>query len=331
MTSEPPSALHDDAPADDGAHDDPSFRGYLDELASRPVSNSRIDRTRTRVLDTAERLTTWGPLGPIAETGWQVWRRDREIAGSVLAAALAYRIFIWLLPLALVLVAGLGLFGSADAANAVNDLGVSGFVAQSVSSSARSGSWVGRIAIIISGTGVFLYESYILLRTLRAISAFSWRIPVRAMRHAARQTGFFLGLSLMLLVGLTLTNKIAGLLFFPLGLIVAVASLLIVPGYVVMVSMVLLPHRATSWTAFVPGAILVYGTYALVHLLATLVVVPWVAHKQATYGVLGISAGVLFLMFVFGRVVELAFSLNAVLEEQRRASRARRNHSRSIA
>jgi uncharacterized BrkB/YihY/UPF0761 family membrane protein len=331
MTSEPPPALHDDAPPDDGAHDNPSLRGYLDELASRPIRDSRVDRARTRVLDTAERLTTWGPLGPIAESGWQVWRRDREIAGSVLAAALAYRIFIWLLPLALVLVAGLGFAGSSDASSAVNDLGVSGLVAQSVSSTAQSGNWFGRIALIISGTIVFLYESYVLLRTLRAISAFSWRIPVRPMRNPARQTLFFLGLSVVLLVVLALTNKIAGYLFFPLGLVIAVASLLVIPAYIVMVSMVLLPHRATSWTAFIPGAILVYATYALVHVLATLLVVPWVAHKQATYGVLGISAGLLFLMFVFGRVVELAFSMNAILEEQRRATRAPRTGGRSIA
>jgi uncharacterized BrkB/YihY/UPF0761 family membrane protein len=329
MTPDPPPALNDDAKPDDGLADYASFRGMLDELASRPVGESRIDRARRRAVDTAERLTTWGPLGPIAESGWQVWRRDREIAGSVLAAALAYRIFIWLLPLALVLVAGLGLFGSADAAHAVNDLGVSGVVASSVSQTAHTGSWFGRLALIVSGTVVFLYESYILLRTLRAIAAFSWRIPVRPMRRPAPQVLLFLGLSLALVVCLSLTNKIAGSLFFPLGLIVALLSLLVVPAYIVMVSMALLPHRATNWTAFVPGALLVYATYALVHLLATLIVVPWVAHKQATYGVLGTSAGLLFLMFVFGRVIELAFSLNAVLEEQRQEAVARRRRSRS--
>lgn len=330
MTPDPSPAPHDATPIEEEVHDFASFRGMLDELASRPVGNSRIDRARTRVVDTVERLTTWGPLGPIAEVGWQVWRRDRMIAGSVLAAALAYRIFIWLLPLALVLVAGLGLFGASDP-NAVKDLGVSGFVASSVSDTAHSGSWIGRVALVISGTVVFLYETYILLRTLRAISAFAWRFPVSPMRRPARQVLIFLGLSLALVVGLSLTNRIAGALAFPLGLAAALVSLLIVPAFIVAVSKLLLPHRAASWVAFVPGAILVYATYALVHLLATLIVVPWVAHKQATYGVLGISAGMLFLMFVFGRVIELAFSLNAVLEEQRLANVARRSDSRSPA
>jgi len=34
--------------------------------------------------------------------------RDGEVAGGILAGALAYRLFIWLLPLALIAVAGLG-------------------------------------------------------------------------------------------------------------------------------------------------------------------------------------------------------------------------------
>ncbi len=318
MSFEPPSAPTDD----DDAPRDISFRGYLDELSSRPVRDSRLDRARTKVLDSAERLTTWGPLGPIAETGWRVWRRDQEIAGSVLAAALAYRVFIWLLPLALVLVAGFGFTGTSFTSHALSDLGVTNYVSQSVSDTAHSGSWIGRVAIIVSGTIVFLYETYVLLRTLRAISAFSWHMRVRPMRKPHTQVLLFLGLSLALVVGLALTNKIAGALVFPLGLLLAIASLLIVPAYVVAISLMLLPNRAARWTAFIPGALLVYATYAVVHLLATLLVVPWVAHKQATYGVLGISAGLLFMMFVFGRVIELACSLNAVMDEQRKAAMA---------
>ena len=41
--------------------------------------------------------------------------RDGDIGGGIIAGALAYRLFIWLLPLALVAVAGLGI--AADAAD----------------------------------------------------------------------------------------------------------------------------------------------------------------------------------------------------------------------
>ncbi len=60
--------------------------------------------------------------------------RDVEVGGGIIAGALAYRFFIWLLPFALVLVAGLGI--TADAAGdspveAAKTLGMAGLVTQS--------------------------------------------------------------------------------------------------------------------------------------------------------------------------------------------------------
>ncbi len=321
MTPDPPPERNNEPTPGSDARRELSFRGYIDELGSRPVSDTRVDRARTRILDTAERLTTWGPLGPVSEVGWRVWRRDQEIAGSVLAAALAYRIFIWLLPLALVAVAVLGLFGRTATAHGAADLGLSSYVAGSVASAATSGNLFGRIFLIVSGSLVFLYESYVLLRTMRAISAFAWRTPVRPMRRPARQTSVFLGLSLALVVILSTTSKVADALNFPFGLVAALVTLAAVPAFLILISMLLLPNRAIDWRSFVPGALLIYATYAVAHLVATLVVVPWVAHKQATYGVLGISAGLLFLMFVFGRIIEISFSLNAILVEQGAAAK----------
>jgi len=40
--------------------------------------------------------------------------RDAEVGGGIIAAALAYRLFIWLLPVALVAVAGLGIAADAS-------------------------------------------------------------------------------------------------------------------------------------------------------------------------------------------------------------------------
>ena len=321
---EPPPEHNNDPAPGRGDRQDLSLRDFIDELGSRPSTDSRIDRARTKFVDTAERLTTWGPLGPWSEIGWQVWRRDQVIAGSVLAAALAYRIFIWLLPLALVLVAVLGLFGRSAALNGISDLGLSNYVAQSVAQSATTGSLIGRIILIVSGSMVFLYESYVLLRTLRAISAFAWRTEVRSMRRPARQTSIFLGMSLVLVVVLSLTNKISGALTFPFGLVLAVLVLGAVPLYLVLVSGILLPNRARNWREFLPGALLIYACYTAAHLVATLIVVPWVSHKQATYGVIGVSAGLLFLMFVFGRIIELSFSLSAVMSESGAADRGPR-------
>ena len=81
-----------------------SLAAQLAELSNLPVADTRIGRVRARAIALAHRATTWGPLEPIAEVGWRTLRRDASIGGSVLGAALAYRIFVWLLPFALALI-----------------------------------------------------------------------------------------------------------------------------------------------------------------------------------------------------------------------------------
>ena len=88
-------------PDDVGSAEPSSLAAQLAELSALPAGDGRVDRARGRALALAHRATTWGPLAPIAEVGWRTMRRDASIGGSVLGAALAYRIFIWLLPFAL--------------------------------------------------------------------------------------------------------------------------------------------------------------------------------------------------------------------------------------
>jgi uncharacterized BrkB/YihY/UPF0761 family membrane protein len=66
-----------------------------------------------------------------------------------------------------------------------------------------------------------------------------------------------------------------------------------------------------------PGSILFGIAVALIGLFNSLVLFPWLAARQATYGVLGVAAGLLFGLFLVGRTVELAASLNATLAEER--------------
>ena len=64
--------------------------------------------------------------------------RDAEVGGGIMAGSLAYRLFIWLLPFSLVVVAGIGLgtdLTSESAASAPRPLGLRGLVAKSVAES----------------------------------------------------------------------------------------------------------------------------------------------------------------------------------------------------
>ena len=66
--------------------------------------------------------------------------RDIEIGGGIMAGALAYRIFVWLLPFALVLVGGIGIaadVSSESPASAARSLGLQGVVSNSVAQASQ--------------------------------------------------------------------------------------------------------------------------------------------------------------------------------------------------
>ncbi len=292
----------------------------LAELAGAPAGDGRLARLRMRGLAFAERATTWGPVGPAAEVGWRTFRRDQAIAGSVLASAIAYRLFIWLLPLTLVMVAAVGIVADVQgdrASRYVADAGIGDLFADSVGAAAEATGFWGRIAVIVSAGVVLVYETYVLLRALRAVTAFAWGVPVRPMRNPLSGTLLLLALLTTTVVAAGLTGRVADAAAVPLGWLLSLASLAVLPVFFVLLSVWLLPNAATRWTEHLPGAILFYAALSAIHLFNALVLFPWVTRKEETYGVLGVAAGVLLSLFLMGRAIGLSAALNAVLREDR--------------
>ena len=289
----------------------------LAELRAQPVQDTRIGRARTRFLELAERATTWGPLRPAAEVGWQTARRDTAIGGSVLAAALAYRIFIWLLPLALVLVLGLGWV--ADTSSLLNESGIGSYVAGSVSAATENVSTWARITGLVVGVFVLLYETYVLLRAIRAVTAIAWGLPIRRTTSPPRDTLVFLAGALGFAVTASAGATIRRQLDFPVDVVAWVASWALLSAIFLAFAWWLLPHGATRWTEVAPGAALVGLATILIGVFNWLILYPWLSQKEETYGVLGVAAGLLFSFFLIGRTIELSASLNAVLTERRAA------------
>jgi membrane protein len=298
-----------------------TLAAQLAELASRPVGETRADRLRARLLELAQRATTWGPLAPVAEVGWRTLRRDASIGGSVLGAALAYRLFIWLLPFALVLVLGLGIAArrvEESTADILRDAGLTGFIAASISESSERASGWGAVVALIGALIVLLYQSAALLRAARAVTALAWRLPVRPPASTARATLLFLGWIVAFVVVVSSASPLRRALAFPLDLLVSLAVYTALPALYLVLAWALLPHGAERWRELVPGAVLFGVGVACIGLFNALFLFPWLAEREATYGVLGVAAGLLFGFFLFGRTVELAAALNAELAESRR-------------
>lgn len=295
------------------------LREVLDALSQGAEQGTRLGRARTRVLTTAHRATTWGPLGGVAEIAWRVWGRDRAIAGGVLAAALAYRVFTWILPLALLLVAGLGLYSSSagdSSEESLGEVGLTGVVAGSVAAAADDVGLLAQIAIAAVAGVVFLQQSLMLLRTLRAVSSFAWGLPVQRMSRPAASTLTFLALILAMVV-VPSVLAIGSDLFGVLALLAVPASLLAIPVWHLVVSAFLLPNAAGDWRDLVPGALLCGVGVTLLEIIAGLLLAPWLSGQEETYGVLGAAAGLLLGFFILGRLLVAAACLSAVLARDR--------------
>ena len=301
---------------------EPSLAETIAALANQPVGGSWVERTRRRWLTYAERVTTAGPFAAPAEIAWQVNRRLRTVGSGALAALIAYRIFVWLLPFALALVLGLGLYSSlADVStkHVVHRAGLTGYFASSVAATATESHGFGRWLAFAGVLVLLLYQSYALARATRAVHSLVWGFPVASPKRP-------------------LLTAVAALVLAAGGS-AAAAALRTVPDYVGTAPSVLavsaayaspclgwllvttrLPHRTDRFGELVPGAIVVGTAFALLHAFDAFLLIPWLESRQETYGVLGVAAGILFSLYFLGWAIAGGAALNRVLVERRGAS-----------
>jgi uncharacterized BrkB/YihY/UPF0761 family membrane protein len=286
----------------------------------RERARLRADAFHARAKKVAERAEAERADHDSLDALFELVDRDVEVGGGIIAGALAYRFFIWLLPFALVLVAGLGLGASASSESpqaAAKSLGLAGLVSSSVASAAKgSAPWYA----LLVGIPILFLATRSLLRVLIGAHRLIWTdIRAAAPRPTARATARLLGLFLCFFVvsGLAQTVRHGSL-----GLGVLVSLLLIVPysGFWLLVSM-RLPHRDAPWVALVPGTVLFAVGIEVIQVVAAYVIAPWSLSKQGTYGALGLAAALLVGLFLVSRMMVGAAVLNATLwERQSRSS-----------
>jgi uncharacterized BrkB/YihY/UPF0761 family membrane protein len=279
-----------------------------------------LERTRARVADTQRRAVELGERERQQHESvaavFDMVDRDGETAGGIIAGALAYKLFIWLLPLALVLVAGLGI--TADAADespqeAAETAGLGGLVSNSVASAASSS---GRWYALVVGIPILIYVTRSVLRALIGAHRLIWRGERASVSKPTVPATLRL---LVLLLALPVVSTIASALreHSPgIGLLGTLLAILPFAGLWLLVSMGL-PHRDAPWTALIPGA-LVFGLGCeLLQVVLAYFLVPYALAKQGTYGALGVAAALLFGLYLISRLVVASAVVNATLWERR--------------
>ena len=290
------------------------------EAASRAArARARAAALQARAAQIQERAQAERGRHGSVDAVYEIADRDAEVGGTIIAGALAYRLFIWLLPLALVLVAGFGIAASQSSDSpekAARSLGLAGIVSGSIAGAANSSA---RWYAIVIGIPLLLLTTRSLLRTLIVIHRLCWT----DVRHAApkatpKATIRLLGLLLCFLAVSAGANFVRSKLPGP-GLIVTVALILPYAGLWLLVSM-RLPRRDAPWTALLPGALLFAVGLEIVGAVVAFFIVPDAESKQGTYGSLGLAAALLLGLFFLSRVVVGSAVVNATLWERRSRS-----------
>lgn len=238
--------------------------------------------------------------------------RDGEVGGGIIAGALAYRFFIWLLPLALVLVAGLGIAAEASAESpkqAADSLGMQGLVSNSISSAADSPN---RWYALLIGIPLLVWATRSVLRVLIGAHRLIWGDP-RSDVPKPKAVATLQLLALLLAYGVVTTTAGAIRHWAPgPGVLATLFALVFYAGLWLLVS-VRLPHHGTRWTALIPGALLFGIGIEVLQVVIAYLITPYAVAKQGTYGALGAAAALLVTLFMISRLVVGAAVLNATL------------------
>jgi len=267
-------------------------------------------RAQVEALVELAATTAWAPVVLAREA----YQRDRDIGGAVLAGAIAFRVFVWLLAASLVAVAGLGFVAAAgqSSSEVSTNLGVTAFAASSVSQAASD---VQRSRWILLGLGLWaLYSaSKHALRSMWVTSALVWRVPMTKPPTVAGVAGYN-AVFLTLVATTAAASRLRDLLPGPgLGITLAVV---LVFGLLMWAGLLGLPRPNLPYTAVLPGAtVLALGLQAM-HLISLFYLPHAVENSSETYGSLGIAVSMLLWLYLYGRLVVFAGVLNATLWER---------------
>jgi uncharacterized BrkB/YihY/UPF0761 family membrane protein len=292
--------------------EEPGLSGRLARLRARQAA------LKGRAEQVAERAQAERGRHGSVDVVFEIVERDGEVGGGIIAGALAYRLFIWLLPLALVAVAGLGIASDASSESpqdAAESVGLASLVSSSVASAAKSPN---RWYALLIGIPILLYTTRSLLRALIGAHRLVWtELRAAAPKPTLRATVELLAVlvALLVLAGLSTTIQHDSLV---LGIVATILIALPYAGVWLLVSM-RLPHRDADWKALVPGALLFGLGAEVLNAVATYILGPYSIEKQGTYGALGIAAVLLLALYFLGRLIVFAAAVNATLWARRTA------------
>ncbi|HET9248829.1 MAG TPA: YhjD/YihY/BrkB family envelope integrity protein, partial [Actinomycetota bacterium] len=295
----PPTPADVDAPRDEASR----------ILRARRSAEEIQDRARTEFERARERHVS-------VRLAVEAFESDRRRAGGLLAGGLAYRVFLWQIPLALFLVSALGLvteLSGDDPADLARQTGMTaalaGSIAQAVAASESARWW-----LLLLGASLTIWAGRGVYRGLILIGELAWE--ARGRRGSSLKGSLAVtGVGLVAIALQAFLPKVGeslgapGVVRFILGIVLASA--------LSFVALWMLPRANAPWTAVVPGAVLFGVGVRLLGLATSTYFAYRLDHSGDLYGSLGIAIVMMLFLFLLARLFVATQFLNATLYRRR--------------
>lgn len=275
-------------------------------MSEHPSRRERIADAKRRVeelkasaesrLETERARRSWVRLVVLA------WERDRERAGGLLAGGLAYRIFLWQLAAALVIVAVTGIFTittEADPSEVMRDVGLTAAVAAGISQAAAdagTSSWW----LLLLGAWGMLWAGRGAARALQVVSRIAYEDPAPQRVTATRASLTFNGLMLAALATQAISDDRIGDHLWGKVLVIAITTFLL---FALLVwAMHLLPHLGLPWRVAFPGALLCTLGLLAMRIAIEVYFADRIDRAEDIYGSIGIAVVILLALYLTARL-----------------------------
>jgi uncharacterized BrkB/YihY/UPF0761 family membrane protein len=249
----------------------------------------------------------------MVDAGFLVQELDANVGGGILAGALAFRLFLFMVPLVYVVFTVLGAVSRVvgqDPARLARDIGITGILASTVVKVGDQSAWA-QAVLVLGAVVAMLITAGSLMKALYVVHWLIWRVP-RVMPAGL--------IPRLALIGVTLVASVLGIAVNDLrnsaGIMGAILTVVIITG----LSFALwwwvswrLPHAPAPGQALIPGAVLMAIGADVLQLLTTYWIGYLVARKTNTYGAVGIALAVLLWVYILGRIIVGSAGLNAAL------------------
>jgi uncharacterized BrkB/YihY/UPF0761 family membrane protein len=291
------------------------------------ITRSRMERLRLeqeKVLGRLEgyrnQLEAKRPHSRVVDAVFGAFEKDVAAGGGVLAGAVAFRVFLFMIPYVFLVVVVFGLGASAsdeDPGHLAREAGIGGIAGKAFASIGELSTGERVVSFFVAGFALLL-ATRALIKVLRIVHALVWRTRAGKPPSMARAAG---ALILLVTVALVIIGAIGQLRdqSFLLGLAGTLFFLAIPCVVWVGVSWVMPHPPEVPWTAFLPGAILFGVGMEVLHLVTVYWISREIENKTDTYGAIGFALALLLWAYLLGRLITSAAVLNETLWEKNAA------------